>query len=110
MKKSGLPSFWVIIFIMLIIGISEVGIRALNSETGFISLRNITLFIWGVLMLSWGIFSILSYFFETRWRGFYGLIWVYKNIIPVGGKTNALILGVTGILTGAASLIWVMTH
>ncbi|MDD5434416.1 MAG: hypothetical protein PH343_03205 [Nitrospira sp.] len=110
MKRSGLPPLWAIIVILFIIGISEIGIRVLNSKTGIISLSNATLFIWGVLMLFWGIFSILSYFFETKWRGFYGLIWVYKHIIPIGGRINAIILGIIGILTGAVSLIWLITH
>lgn len=110
MKKSGLPPLWVIIVIIVIILISELSIRVMSSETGFISISSLTLFIWGIVMICWGVFSILSYFFETRWKGFYGLVWVYKYIIPAGGKTNALIFGVIGILVGVVSLIWLNTH
>lgn len=112
MKRSGLPPLWAVLAVLFVIGISEISIRALNSNTGrgFISLSNATLFIWGFLMIFWGFFSILSYFFETKWKGFYGLIWVYKHIIPLGGKVNAIIFGIIGVLTGTVSLLWIMTH
>lgn len=105
MKRSGLPPLGVIIVIAFIIGISEVTLRILTSSKGFIFLSDAALFIWGLIMLSGGIFSLSSYFFETKWRGFQGLIWVYKTIIPVGGKVNAIIFGMAGILTGAYSII-----
>ncbi len=108
MKRSGLPPLWIGIIIVLIISVSEITIRYRTSPAGFLFLGDAALLIWGFLMLSGGLFSLLSYFFEAKWKGFRGLIWVYKTIIPVGGKVNAIIFGVIGILIGSVSIIKVI--
>ncbi len=108
MKRSGIPPLWIILVIAGIIGVSEIAIRALTSPAEFLVLGDAALLIWGLLMFSGGLFSLLSYFFETKWKGFHALIWVYKTIIPVGGKINAIIFGVTGILIGSVSIIRVV--
>ena len=108
MKRSGLFPLWIVILIAFIVGISEITLRTLTSPAGFIFLGDAALLIWGFLMFSGGLFSLLSYFFETKWKGFQGLIWVYRTIIPVGGKVNAIIFGVLGILIGSISIIKVI--
>lgn len=108
MKRTGLPPLWIVVLIVIIIAISEITLRALTSSDGFFFLGDAALLIWGFILFSGGLFSLLSYFFETRWRGFQGLIWVYKTIIPVGGKVNAIIFGVVGILVGAVSILKVI--
>lgn len=108
MKRSGLPPLWIVILIVFIIGVSEITLRVLASSGGFLFLGDAALLIWGFILFSGGLFSLLSYFFETRWRGFQGLIWIYKTIIPVGGKVNAIIFGVVGILVGAVSILKVI--
>jgi len=108
MKRSGLPPIWVLILIVIIIAISEFTLRILASSKGFLILGDAALLFWGLFLFAGGIFSLLSYFFEKRWRGFQGLIWVYKTIIPVGGKVNAIIFGLVGILVGAVSIIKVL--
>ena len=98
MKKSGFPPLWTVIVILLTIGISEIALRIVTSPSGL-------LLLWGIALFSGGLFSLSSYFFETKWRGFQGLIWVYKTIIPVGGKVNAIIFGVIGMLIGILSIL-----
>jgi len=102
MKKSGLPPLWTVIVILLTIGISEIALRIVTSPSGL-------LLLWGIALFSGGLFSLSSYFFETKWRGFQGLIWVYKTIIPVGGKVNAIIFGVIGMLIGILSILRVLS-
>ena len=99
---------WAVIAVILLIGISEIYIRITASHARFFSLSDAALLVWGLIMFSGGVFSLLSYFFETRWKGFHSLIWVYKTIIPVGGKVNAIIFGLIGILIGSASIIRVI--
>lgn len=110
MKRSGLPPLWIVIVIAFIVGISELTLRILTSPGGFLFPGDAALLLWGFLMFSGGLFSLLSYFFETKWKGFQGLIWVYKTIIPIGGKVNAIIIGVAGILIGIASIARVLSY
>ena len=102
MKKSGLPPLWTVIVILLTIGISEIALRIVTSPSGL-------LLLWGIALFSGGLFSLSSYFFETKWRGFQGLIWVYKAIIPVGGKVNAILFGIIGMLIGILSILRVLS-
>jgi len=102
MKKSGLPPLWTVIVILLTIGISEIALRIITSPSGL-------LLLWGIALFSGGLFSLSSYFFETKWRGFQGLIWVYKAIIPVGGKVNAILFGIIGMLIGILSILRVLS-
>ena len=102
MKKSGLPPLWTVIVILLTIGISEIALRIVTSPSGL-------LLLWGIALFSGGLFSLSSYFFETKWRGFQGLIWVYKTIIPVGGKINAILFGIIGMLIGILSILRVLS-
>ncbi len=51
-------------------------------------------------MFSGGLFSLISYFLETKWKGFQSLIWVYKTIIPIGGKVNAIIFRLWHLIQG----------
>lgn len=108
MNRSGLLPLWLIILIIIIILIvvSEITLRKMTSSSGFLLLGDIALLIWGILMFAGGIFSLLSYFFESRWKGFQGLIWVYRTIIPVGGKVNAIIFGLIGIVVGAVAILY----
>lgn len=108
MKRSGIPPLWTVIVIAFIVTISELTIRHFTTPEGFIFIGDAALFLWGSIMLAGGLFSLSSYFFETKWRGFQGLIWFYKTIIPVGGKVNAIIFGMAGIITGAFSIIKVL--
>lgn len=108
MKRSGIPPLWAVIVIALIVSISELTIRSFTTPKGFLFIGDAALFLWGLIMLSGGFFSLSSYFFETKWRGFQGLIWFYKTIIPVGGKVNAIIFGMAGIIIGAFSIIKVL--
>ena len=108
MKKSGLPPLWTVIVILLTIGISEIALRIITSPSGLL-LEDIAVLLWGIALFSGGLFSLSSYFFETKWRGFQGLIWVYKTIIPVGGKVNAIIFGVIGMLIGILSILRVLS-
>jgi len=108
MKRSGLPPLWIIIIIVLIIVLSEIIIRILSYPGGFFFLSDVSLSLWGIVMITGGLYSLLSYFFETKWKGFQWLIWVYKTIIPAGGKVNALIFGVIGVLIGVFSLLKVI--
>ncbi len=105
MKRSRLTPLWIAIIIAFTIGIGELTIRMLTSPEGFLFLSDIVLLLWGFLMFSGGLFSLISYFLETKWKGFQCLIWVYKNIMPVGGKVNAIIFGVIGILLGLVSIV-----
>ena len=109
MKKSGLPPLWTVIVILLTIGISEIALRIITSPSGLLLLEDIALLLWGVALFSGGLFSLSSYFFETKWRGFQGLIWVYKAIIPVGGKVNAILFGIIGMLIGILSILRVLS-
>ena len=109
MKKSGIPPLWTAIVILLTIGISEIALRIITSPSGLLLLEDIALLLWGIALFSGGLFSLSSYFFETKWRGFQGLIWVYKTIIPVGGKVNAIIFGVIGMLIGILSILRVLS-
>lgn len=104
MKKSGFPPLWTVIVIVLTIGISEIALRIITSPSGLL-LEDIALLLWGVVLFTGGLFSLAGYFFETKWRGFQGPIWVYKTIIPVGGKVNAIIFGVIGMLIGILSIL-----
>jgi len=108
MKKSGFPPLWTVIVIVLTIGISEIALRIITSPSGLF-LENIALLLWGVALFSGGLFSLVGYFFETKWRGFQGLIWVYKTIIPVGGKVNAILFGIIGMLIGILSILRVLS-
>ncbi|MBI5039247.1 MAG: hypothetical protein HZC13_05755 [Nitrospirae bacterium] len=109
MKKSGFPPLWTVIVIILTIGISEIALRIITSPSGLLLLEDIALLLWGVVLFTGGLFSLAGYFFETKWRGFQGLIWVYKTIIPVGGKVNAIIFGVIGMLIGILSILRVLS-
>ncbi len=110
MKRSGLPPLWTVIVVLLAIGITEIALRVIASPSGLL-LGDIALLLWGIALFSGGLFSLSSYFFETKWRGFQGLIWVYKTIIPVGGKINAILFGIIGILIGILSIFRVLsTH
>jgi len=108
MKKYGFPPLWTVIVILLTIGISEIAIRIITSPSGLL-LEDIALLLWGVVLFTGGLYSLAGYFFETKWRGFQGLIWVYKTIIPVGGKVNAIIFGVIGMLIGILSILRVLS-
>ena len=108
MKKYGFPPLWTVIVILLTIGISEIALRIITSPSGLF-LENIALLLWGVVLFTGGLYSLAGYFFETKWRGFQGLIWVYKTIIPVGGKVNAIIFGVIGMLIGILSILRVLS-
>ena len=108
MKKSGIPPLWTAIVILLTIGISEIALRIITSPSGLL-LEDIALLLWGVVLFTGGLYSLAGYFFETKWRGFQGLIWVYKTIIPVGGKVNAIIFGVIGMLIGILSILRVLS-
>lgn len=108
MKKYGFPPLWTVIVIVLTIGISEIALRIITSPSGLF-LDDIALLLWGVVLFTGGLFSLAGYFFETKWRGFQGLIWVYKTIIPVGGKVNAIIFGVIGMLIGILSILRVLS-
>ena len=109
MKKSGIPPLWTAIVILLTIGISEIALRIITSPSGLLLLEDIALLLWGIALFSGGLFSLSSYFFETKWRGFQGLIWVYKTIIPVGGKVNAILFGIIGMLIGILSILRVLS-
>ncbi len=109
MKKSGLLPLWTVIVILLTIGISEIALRIITSPSGLLLLEDIALLLWGIALFSGGLFSLSSYFFETKWRGFQGLIWVYKAIIPVGGKVNAILFGIIGMLIGILSILRVLS-
>jgi len=108
MKKYGFPPLWTVIVILLTIGISEIALRIITSPSGLL-LEDIALLLWGVVLFTGGLYSLAGYFFETKWRGFQGLIWVYKTIIPVGGKVNAIIFGVIGMLIGILSILRVLS-
>lgn len=108
MKKYGFPPRWTVIVIVLTIGISEIVLRIITSPSSLL-LEDIALLLWGVVLFTGGLFSLAGYFFETKWRGFQGLIWVYKTIIPVGGKVNAIIFGVIGMLIGILSILRVLS-
>jgi len=108
MKKYGFPPLWTVIVILLTIGISEIALRIITSPSGLL-LEDIVLLLWGVVLFTGGLYSLAGYFFETKWRGFQGLIWVYKTIIPVGGKVNAIIFGVIGMLIGILSILRVLS-
>jgi len=109
MKKYGFPPLWTVIVILLTIGISEIALRIITSPSGLLLLEDIALLLWGIALFSGGLFSLSSYFFETKWRGFQGLIWVYKTIIPVGGKINAILFGIIGMLIGILSILRVLS-
>ena len=109
MKRPIIHPLWVLVIIASAAGIGELSVRILSFPGGFHILADALLLLWGILMFSGGIFSILSYFFETRWKGFHGLIWVYKTIMPVGGKVNAIILGIIGIAIGIVTIIKVFS-
>jgi len=109
MKKSGLPPLWTVIVIFLTIAISEMALRIITSPSGIFLLGDIALLLWGIALFSGGLFSLSSYFFETKWRGFQGLIWVYRTIIPVGGKANAILFGIIGMLIGILSILRVLS-
>ena len=109
MKKSGIPPLWTAIVILLTIGISEIALRIITSPSGLLLLEDIALLLWGIALFSGGLFSLSSYFFETKWRGFQGLIWVYRTIIPVGGKANAILFGIIGMLIGILSILRVLS-
>lgn len=105
MKKRNILPLWTVILLILIIGISEIAIRVLSFTKGYIYIGDLALFFWGVLLFSGGVFSSLSYFLETKWSAFRSLIWVYKTILPIGGRINAIIIGIGGILTGLMCII-----
>lgn len=109
MKKPGLPPLWTVIVILLTIGISEIALRIITSPIGIFLLGDMALLLWGIALFSGGLFSLSSYFFETKWRGFQGLIWVYRTIIPVGGKVNAILFGIIGMLIGILSILRVLS-
>ncbi len=104
MKKSGLPPLWAVIVILLAVGATEIALRIIATPSGLLLLGDIALLLWGIALFSGGVFSLSSYFFETKWRGFQGLIWVYKTIIPVGGRLNALLFGIIGVVIGILSI------
>ena len=108
MKKYGFPPLWTVIVILLTIGISEIALRIITSPSGLL-LEDIALLLWGVVLFTGGLYSLAGYFFETKWRGFQGLIWVYKAIIPVGGKVNAILFGIIGMLIGILSILRVLS-
>ncbi len=105
MNKKGIHPLWSIVFIAVVIGLSEIGIRFITTTKGYIYLGNLALLFWGFLLFGWGLISLLSYFLESRWSGFKSLIWVYKSILPVGGRLNALIIGSGGIVVGLICIL-----
>lgn len=104
-KKHIVHPVWVLVILASAALIGEITVRILSFPGGFQILADVLLLIWGIMMFFGGIFSILSYFFENRWKGFNGLIWTYKNIMPIGGKVNAIIIGIIGIAIGIVSMI-----
>src|SRR3989337_3554129 len=104
-KKHIIHPIWVLVILASAAIIGEITVRILSFPGGFHILADALLLIWGIIMFFGGIFSILSYFFENRWKGFNGLIWTYKTIMPIGGKVNAIIIGIIGIAIGIVSII-----
>ena len=104
-KKHIVHPIWVLVILASAALVGEITVRILSFPGGFHILTDVLLLIWGIMMFFGGIFSILSYFFENRWKGFNGLIWTYKNIMPIGGKVNAIIIGTIGIAIGIVSII-----
>ena len=104
-KKHIIHPIWVLVILASAAIIGEITVRILSFPGGFHILADLLLLIWGIMMFFGGIFSILSYFFENRWKGFNGLIWTYKTIMPIGGKVNAIIIGIIGIAIGIVSVI-----
>ncbi|MBI4714820.1 MAG: hypothetical protein HY760_02580 [Nitrospirae bacterium] len=88
--------------IVILFALGEVGIRIV--EGGALPLWKLTTLLLSLSVLAGGILFLLSYYFESRWRGFAALIWVCENIIPLGGRKNALILGIAGIVSGVWAL------
>ncbi|MBI5198211.1 MAG: hypothetical protein HZA19_06355 [Nitrospirae bacterium] len=89
--------------VVLLLVLGEVSIRLI--EEGGWPLWKVTTLILAVCVLIGGILFFLSYYFETKWRGFAGLMWVCENIIPFGGRINALILGIAGIAAGVLAIV-----
>ena len=104
-KKHIIHPIWVLVILASAAIVGEITVRILSFPGGFHILADLLLLIWGIMMFFGGIFSILSYFFENRWKGFNGLIWTYKTIMPIGGKVNAIIIGIIGIAIGIVSVI-----
>lgn len=105
MKKHIVHPIWVLVILASAAVAGEITVRILSFPGGFHILADVLLLIWGIMMFFGGIFSILSYFFANRWKGFNGLIWTYKNIMPIGGKVNAIIIGIIAIAIGIVSVI-----
>jgi hypothetical protein len=99
MKKALILTAVVVLSLVL----GEMGIRAV--ESGGLPLWKLTTLFLSVCVFTGGGLFFLSYFFEKQWSGFAGLIWVCENILPAGGKKNALILGVAGLGSGLAAMI-----
>src|SRR4030067_1038163 len=104
-KKHIVHPIWVLVILASAALVGEITVRILSFPGGFHILTYVLLLICGIIMFFGGIFSILSYFFENRWKGFNGLILTYKNIIPIGGKVNAIIIGTIWIAIGIVSII-----
>src|SRR3989304_9138064 len=104
-KKHIVHPIWVLFILASAAVAGEVTVRILSFPGGFHILADVLLLIWGIMMFLGGIFSILSYFFENRWKGFNGLIWTYKNIMPIGGQVHAIIIGIIAIAIGIVSII-----
>lgn len=105
MKKHIIHPLWVLVILASAAIAGEITVRVLAFPGGFHILADILLLVWGIMMLFGGIFSILSYFFETKWKAFNGLIWTYKNIMPIGGKVNAIVIGIIAIAIGIVSIL-----
>ncbi len=109
MKKHIVHPIWVLVILASAAIAGEMTARILSFPGGFHILADVLLLLWGIMMFVGGIFSILSYFFENRWKGFNGLIWTYKYIMPIGGKVNAIIIGLIALAIGVFSIFKALT-